>query len=263
MILKEAAEIRIRQGIAGIFNSAEYPKFLSFASRFLSYSCRNIIMLYMQAPDAEYVAGYHAWQRIFNETVPPDQIPVLVLYPEYEMRSKSFRYTVRKVFDRPPAGRMNSVSGDLKGQIRKCDSPDLFECLRGYIRNETGKYAMLSVGETSDEIDENGNAVMVPARLSDREQFRLLFEYYTSSIINEEDSPVLSAYVMNSLRYIVFSYYRTDGLDRIVFPFAALSGTDEAMQAEILRRTISEAKRITNYMDAKHHGKVREMENES
>lgn len=250
MPLTDALEAKIRQGVTGIFTAKAYPKFLAYASRFLSFSWQNIVLLYMQAPDACCAAGLHAWDRIAGKTIPPDRIPILILYPEIDKKSKAFSYTIRKVFGCGQAG--NTESSEEALQVRKCSSEDLFACFKDYYRNRTGKSVYLSRMEHQTCIEEAGLAVTVPPSLPDREKFRILLEHYASSLRHPGDPPVLSGCVANSLRYVVLSRYEIDGRSRITFPYIALPSVTEPMKLEILKKTVSEARQVTAYMDSAH-----------
>lgn len=252
MFLTEAAGIRIRQGIDDIFTAKEYPKFLSFASDFLNFSCQNIILLYMQVPDAKYVAGLHAWQMLFSRRIPLDRIPALILYPEYQEDSKSFSYSIRKVFDYAQTEGSGTCEEALKPLHGKCSPSDLYGSFRDYFKEVTGKSVYPSADEEQTEIDETGNALTIPSSIPGKDKFRLLFEYYTGSVRNAKDSPVLSGCAADSLRYIIFSYYELHEKNRITFPYLTLPAMDDQMRMEILTRAVSEARRITAFMDASH-----------
>mgnify|MGYP001635190614 FL=1 len=63
-LLKQAED-----GARAIFESENYRNYLSTMSKFHNYSFRNTLLIYMQKPEASYVAGYVAWQKNFNRQV--------------------------------------------------------------------------------------------------------------------------------------------------------------------------------------------------
>lgn len=99
MDFSEAAQKQLIYGMKEIFTKEAYPCFLSFSSRFLSFPWQNIVLMYLQDPDASCVAGAAAWKAASGCSVLPDAPPILVLYPEYDPVSRSFFWAVRKVFD--------------------------------------------------------------------------------------------------------------------------------------------------------------------
>lgn len=54
---------QIEEGLANIDTNEEWLKLMSFQARFHSYSFNNIMMIYLQNPEATYVAGYHQWKK--------------------------------------------------------------------------------------------------------------------------------------------------------------------------------------------------------
>ena len=69
--MKDIKEItaRLEEGVKGVFDSEKYREYLSFMGKFHRYSINNSILIWIQKPDASYVAGYKAWQTKFNRNV--------------------------------------------------------------------------------------------------------------------------------------------------------------------------------------------------
>lgn len=55
---------RIEEGIDNINNDADWLAFLAFQSRFYRYSFGNTMLIYLQNPEASYVKGYRAWNKL-------------------------------------------------------------------------------------------------------------------------------------------------------------------------------------------------------
>lgn len=60
----KAALKRIEEGLATINTNEDWLKYLVFQSRFYQYSLGNTILIYMQNPEATYVMGYKAWNKL-------------------------------------------------------------------------------------------------------------------------------------------------------------------------------------------------------
>lgn len=60
---------RAEDGARAVFESENYRNYLVTMSKFHNYSYRNSLLIYMQKPQASYVAGYVAWQKDFNRHV--------------------------------------------------------------------------------------------------------------------------------------------------------------------------------------------------
>ena len=66
--LKEITD-GIERGIQDLFASDQYAAYLKTMSRFHHYSLNNIILIYLQKPDASLVAGFTRWRDQFQRYV--------------------------------------------------------------------------------------------------------------------------------------------------------------------------------------------------
>jgi len=57
---------KLDEGVKSLFDSDKYAEYLSVMSRFHSYSPRNILLIYIQYPNAHKVAGYHSVETQFQ-----------------------------------------------------------------------------------------------------------------------------------------------------------------------------------------------------
>lgn len=84
-------------------HSEQFTEYLEFASHFHSYSLGNIILIHYQRPNATYVAGYRAWQKM-NRFVRKGEKGIAILAPciyrdkEDETKTRIYFKTVY-VFD--------------------------------------------------------------------------------------------------------------------------------------------------------------------
>ncbi|WP_022776280.1 ArdC-like ssDNA-binding domain-containing protein [Butyrivibrio sp. AE2015] len=60
----KAALNRIKEGLATINTDEDWISFLRFQSLFYQYSFGNTIMIFLQNPEATYVMGYKAWNKL-------------------------------------------------------------------------------------------------------------------------------------------------------------------------------------------------------
>ncbi len=67
-LLKQAED-----GARAVFESENYKNYLSTMVKFHEDSFRNALLIYMQKPEATYVAGYVAWKKNFNRQVQKDE----------------------------------------------------------------------------------------------------------------------------------------------------------------------------------------------
>lgn len=60
----QAALDRIENGLAAINTDKDWIDYLCFQSKFYHYSFRNAMLIYLQNPEASYVKGYKAWNKL-------------------------------------------------------------------------------------------------------------------------------------------------------------------------------------------------------
>lgn len=72
---------QLEKGLAEIFDSDKYKSYLSTMSKFHNYSVNNTLLIAMQRPDAQLIAGYQAWQKNFNRHVLRGEKAIKILAP--------------------------------------------------------------------------------------------------------------------------------------------------------------------------------------
>lgn len=80
---------KLEQGIKDLFASDKYNDYLNVMSKFHHYSFRNTLLILMQKPDAEHIAGYGAWQKNFNRQVRKGEKGIRIIAPSpYKMQKE-------------------------------------------------------------------------------------------------------------------------------------------------------------------------------
>lgn len=74
----------IEEGVRNVYSSENYKQYLSFLSKFHSYSFNNTILILNQKPDASLIAGYTAWRKNFNRHVDKGAKAIKILAPYQE-----------------------------------------------------------------------------------------------------------------------------------------------------------------------------------
>jgi len=72
---------KLEKGIIELFESDKYKEYLSVMSRFSNYSFNNSLLIALQAPDTQAVAGYNSWQRNFNRHVKAGSKAIKIIAP--------------------------------------------------------------------------------------------------------------------------------------------------------------------------------------
>ena len=78
--LKEITD-GIEKGIKELFASDQYADYLKTMSRFHNYSLNNIMLIYMQKPDATMVAGFDKWKNQFGRHVNKGEKSIKIIAP--------------------------------------------------------------------------------------------------------------------------------------------------------------------------------------
>ena len=71
----------IEQGVRDVFSSDNFRNYLSFLSKFHTYSLNNMILIMSQYPEATLVAGYSSWSKNFNRHVNKGERAIKILAP--------------------------------------------------------------------------------------------------------------------------------------------------------------------------------------
>jgi hypothetical protein len=71
----------LEQGIKDTLNSERYKAFLKMQSQFHRYSASNAMLIFLQKPDATYVAGYNTWKDKFERNVLKGETGIGILAP--------------------------------------------------------------------------------------------------------------------------------------------------------------------------------------
>jgi len=79
---------KLEEGVKEVFTSGKFTEYLSVMSRFHSYSINNQILIMLQHPSAQYVAGYKTWQKDFDRQVRKGEKAISILAPQTHKRMK-------------------------------------------------------------------------------------------------------------------------------------------------------------------------------
>ncbi len=78
--VKELME-KLEKGVIDIFESDKYKSYLEYVSKFYSYSINNLVLIFLQNPNATRVAGYNTWKSKFNRTVKKGEKGIKIIAP--------------------------------------------------------------------------------------------------------------------------------------------------------------------------------------
>lgn len=78
--LQKALEL-LENGVKAILDSENYCQYLRVMAKFYRYSFTNSILIFLQRPDATFVAGFNDWQRKFKRYVKKGEHGIRIIAP--------------------------------------------------------------------------------------------------------------------------------------------------------------------------------------
>ena len=65
---------KLEKGIENVFTSDNFKNYLRTMSKFHNYSANNIVLIFLQKPEASYVAGYKTWQSLGRQVLSKKEV---------------------------------------------------------------------------------------------------------------------------------------------------------------------------------------------
>ena len=252
MSVIDIAMKRIDDGITKIFTPKEYPIFLNFASNFLNFSFKNIILIYLQNPQAQYIAGINAWKNLTGLGIKKGETPILILYPDLV---NGFTYEVQKLFDYRQIDNENINAEIVKEYIFKCDKNQLFESICYYLKEY--KISVYLNPELNEKICMEDNIITVNASLDNDEKFKEVLKLHIENVAKDNEcEPLISGAIINTSIYLIYSYYGFIP-SQITFPYLVIPITDDKKNF-IFSQSFSLVKKIVDNLDDFYFQKMHE-----
>jgi hypothetical protein len=85
----EEAQKQLLEGVQSFKDSGTFKRYLDVMSKFHSYSFYNTMLIFMQRPEAQQVAGYKAWQEKFGRHVKQGGKAIWILAPRNYKKQKT------------------------------------------------------------------------------------------------------------------------------------------------------------------------------
>lgn len=170
--MKELTD-RLEQGVKNVFESGAYENYLKVMSKFHRYSYRNTILIWMQNPDATYVAGFDAWKNDFQRSVKKGEKGIRIFAPsEYKIQKEQQKIdpvTNLPVVDGTGQPVMETVEIKQRGfmattvfdisQTEGKELPEIIKPLNGEVKNfDEFMKAIESVSPVPIEYGDTGKA---------------------------------------------------------------------------------------------------------
>ena len=95
---------RLQTGVRELLDSQAGQEVLKFKARFYHYSFNNVLLIYLQRPDASLVAGYKRWQELGRQ-VRKGEASIAILAPIVQRAKAEGEREAQVVGFRPMASR--------------------------------------------------------------------------------------------------------------------------------------------------------------
>ena len=220
---------KLKTGIKDIMNSTEYMEFIKTISKFHNYSFNNMILIYMQKPDATLVAGYTDWITKFHRFVKKGEKAITIIAPvPYKQQRenekgeveevKGMSYKTTSVFDisQTEGEELPTMEAEeLKGKVKNYNNlKQAIENLKS-IKIEYKKIKNGSKGYYS----EKENLIAIKEGMSEKQTIKTLLhelahsQAHNKTAIKERKQRVTRSAMESeaeSIAYIVSDFYGID-----------------------------------------------------
>lgn len=259
---------QLEDGVKQIFQDGEYEKFLKMVSALPRHSINNNLLIYMQNPEATYVAGFKKWQEL-GRHVKKGEKGIKILAPmtyKKEVESKSHEEQKEEViivgfkpvyvFDvaQTEGEPLVMLPHRLEANVHNFEK--IMEALRNISPFPISIEPILNGANGYCSWSEN--KIVIRENLSEAHSVKTAIHEIAHAILhvnnNQETSRETKEIEAESVAYIVTNYY---GIDSSDYSFAYVAGwaADEKLtQLQQSIKTIQEsASKIINELDAAFH----------
>ena len=165
----------IEQGVKDVMTSERFTEFLKFSAQFHHYSLNNVILILIQKPDASYVAGYNAWQKM-NRQVTDEDGNDTVIATQYFRPVSVFDISQTSGEDIP------TICDELFGDIENADE------LTQKISSATDySISYEDTGEAFGRCNNDEKTIKVRDDLDDKQRIKTLIHEVAHSLLWNDD----------------------------------------------------------------------------
>lgn len=255
----------LTEGVKSVFTSDGYQTYLRTMAHFHTYSINNSILIWMQRPDATFVAGYQAWKLQFNRTVRKGEKAIKIIAPI--RRKKMYPVTIDNELVEDEEKRIVGWRAVSVFDIRQTYGDDLpiymNDALPGMVQ-DYDRFAktllLICPVPVSFQTIASGahgyyrpkdNDIVIDDTMSQVQTVKTLLHEITHAILHHQNSSdtAESRYQREvqaeSVAYAVCSYY---GIDTSGYSFPYIAGWSSSKEMEELRQSLQIIRETTDHL---------------
>lgn len=276
---------KIEQGVEQVRQSESYKKYLRVMSHFHDYSVCNSLLIYSQCPHASYVAGYKAWENLFNRYVIKGSKAIKIIAP-FKVKLKRDDDTEDSNYENRYIIGYKTVNVFDISQTEGQELPSIISEIQGY--HEKTRFLLKAFQQLAKEkeiqvifIDSkedkrlrsaangyacpNKNKIVIKRDISINHQLKTMVHEYAHVQLHKDTnkSKEQKEIEAESIAFVVCNSF---GLDTSEYSFGYITSWSEGMKSEqfkqILQDIQSKANEIIENVKPIYYKKVEENKNE-
>lgn len=249
----------LEKGVQEVFDSEKYKAYLEFVSKFYDYSVNNTILIWMQRPDASFVAGYKAWQTKFNRQVKKGEKGIKILAPMPKKFTKKVKdENGNEVEKEIQYTTFRAISVFDISQTEGEDVPQIVSTLDGAVENYVEIVEKLKAlspvpvvfeafeGKAKGYFSRTEQRIVVQPDLSELQSLKTLIHEISHAILHNDDGEEAEAnrhtkeVQAESVAYTVCAAL---GLDTSEYSFSYVAGWSEGREVKELTESMDVIRR--------------------
>jgi N-terminal domain of anti-restriction factor ArdC len=164
-------------------------QYLAFTARFHKYSAQNQMLIYLQRPDATFIAGYRRWQELGYQVRKRERgirifapSPRLHLNPETQQTEEYVRFVVVSVFDASQLANLDTRPLPVFFTPLADDQPALYARLKEVAQADGIQITEEALGRTQGF--SQGRRITLRAGLDSRNRVLTLLHEYAHELLH-------------------------------------------------------------------------------
>lgn len=284
---QQIAEISqmLTDGVKEVFSSGRYAEWLNTMTKFHTYSLRNQMLIFLQNPNASYVAGFNKWKELgrsvdkgehgirilapapykTKELLTHDENGEL-LKPPHETEVTHMAFKPAYVFDisQTHGRELPELTHNLEGEVRDFES--IFKAIEAF---SPYPISFEQIGNGANGYcDHSGKRIVIREGLSQEQTVKTAIHELAHGIMHTPDvkrDRTLFEVQAESVAYIVCRHF---GINTSQYSFGYVAGWAQDKELKALTNSLEEIKDIANELiyslepEIEHQRELMENENE-